>query len=304
MRTAFLFPGQGVAIEQVAACWHRDSAAVRRWIELASEYAGVEPDRLFERGARALVRTELLQPVHIAVCLGIHEELNERGVRPGVVAGHSLGEVAAYAVAGCLTLKDAIHLAATRGRLMAREASLHPGGMVAIPLGDERKVEPVLAQARDSGMVAIAAYNSPAQIVVSAETDALRHVCRMLPTTPVPVAGPWHNPAMAGAVDELLAAAASCLVGPILCPVISNRTGDFVNRAEDVPRLLAEQLTHPIQWTRSMQALSEAGVTDLVIVGAPKPLRGLVLECLGEKMGIHTVATFADLGPCAAVIAA
>ncbi len=285
---AFLFPGQGVALERSVAEWSARSVNVRRLMDVAAREAGVDRDHLLARGGRALARTELLQPALTGLCLGIHLDLVQRGVRPDVVAGHSLGELAACAAGGVFTAEDAIALAAERGRLMARQASLHPGGMVVTAVGEAEVVRAV-ADAGSRGLAAVAAYNSPAQIVVSGDRAGLARVRELVPTTPLAVSGPWHSPAMVGAVDELRQRVASVPLAPPRCQWISNRRGDIVELPEDIATLLAEQLTHPVQWVRSMQALLRIGVTEVFTIGPAKTLRGLARDCLGHAFPVHPI---------------
>ncbi len=288
MTRAFLFPGQGVAIERSVAEWCARSANVRRLMGVAVREAGVDHEQLFARGGRALARTELLQPALTGLCLGIHLDLVERGVRPGVVAGHSLGELAACAAGGAFSPEDAIELAAERGRLMARQASLCPGGMVVTDV-EEAEVARAVADADTCGVVAVAAYNSPSQIAVSGDRAGLTRVRELIRTAPLDVPGPWHSPALAGAVDELRNRIGSLALAPLRSRWISNRTGDVVERVEDIPTLLAEQLTHPVQWVRSMHALVLNGVAEVLTIGPAKILRGLVRDVLGYAVRVGPI---------------
>lgn len=290
MTRAFLFPGQGVAVERIAADWWAHSVHVRRLIVVAAGEAGVDPELLFSRGGSALARTELLQPVLTGLCLGIHLDLAGRGVWPDVVVGHSLGELAACAAAGAIGPEDAVALAAQRGRLMARQAGLHPGGMVATDV-EEAEVSRAVADASTRGLVAIAAYNSPGQIVVSGDRRALARVRELIRTVPLAVSGPWHSPAMAVAVDEFRSCLDRVTLAPLRCPWISNRTGDFVERVEDIPALLAEQLTHPVDWVRCMQTTIRSGVTEVLTIGPAKILGGLVRDCLGQTLRVRAIAS-------------
>ncbi len=288
MTRAFLFPGQGIAIERSVAEWCACSVNVRRLVDVAAHEVGVDREHLLARGGRALARTELLQPVLTGLCLGIHLDLAERGVRPDVVAGHSLGELAACAAGGAFAAEDALALAAERGRLMARQASLHPGGML-VTCADEAEVARAVADARRHGLVAIAAYNSPTQIAVSGDRTGLARVRELIRTAPLAVSGPWHSPAMAGAVDEFRRRVACVALAPLRCRWISNRTGDVVERVEDIPALLAEQLNHPVQWVRSMHAMVRNGVTDVFTIGPARILRGLVRDSLGQAPGVRPI---------------
>lgn len=290
MIRAFLFPGQGVAIERSAAEWSARSVNVRRLMGVAAREARVDREQLFARGGRALARTELLQPALTGLCLGIHLDLVERGVRPDLVAGHSLGELAACAAGGLFSPEDAIVLAAERGRLMARQAARHPGGMVVTDV-EEAEVRRAVADAGAHGFAAVAAYNSPSQIAVSGDRAGLARVRELVGTTSLGVSGPWHSPAMAEAVSEFRNRVASLALAPFRCRLISNRTGDIVERVEVIPTLLAEQLTHPVQWVRTMQTLIQNGATEVLTIGPAKILRGLVRDCVGFALRVRPIET-------------
>jgi [acyl-carrier-protein] S-malonyltransferase len=285
---AFLFPGQGAAIERSVAEWWTRSVNVRRLMDVAASEAGVDREQLFTRGGSALARTELLQPVLTGLCLGIHLDLVELGVRPDVVVGHSLGELAACAAGGAFRAEDAIALAAERGRLMARQAALHPGEM-AVTDAEEADVVRAVADAGTRGLAVVAAYNSPSQIAISGDRAGLARVRQLIRTAPLAVSGPWHSPLMADAVDEFRRRIARVALAPLRCRWISNRTGDVVDQVEDLPTLLAEQLIRPVQWVRSMHAMVRHGATEVLTIGPAKTLRGLVRDCLGCTMRVRPI---------------
>ncbi len=296
MTTAFLFPGQGAEIVRVAQPWLERSPAARRLIALAADQVALGVDQLLADGGRRLDRTEVQQPVLTALTLAVHEELARLGVRPDLVAGHSLGEVAACAAAGAMDHETAVAVAATRARLMAREAARHPGGMVALRTEKREIAEAALALAREHGMAALAAHNSPEQWVVAGDWPALRAAARRFPSTPVPVGGPWHTDAIAGAVAEFEAVLRQAIRAPLRTPLVCNRTGAPVRDAEALPRLLAGQLTQPVEWYATMRTLAEAGTTHLVVLGPGKTLRALARRGLAEA-ALHAAELPDDLDP-------
>ncbi len=282
MRIAFLFPGQGSDVARVGQEWLERSARARLLLEVAARHVGLEVAQLFTEGGRRLEPTEVQQPVMTALSLAIHEELAAAGVRSDLVAGHSLGEVAACAAAGTMDAERAVAVAAARGRLMARESKAHPGGMVALWTDRRETAEEALAVARAHGMAAIAAHNSVEQWVIAGDPAALRAVAQHYASTPLPVGGPWHTDAMAGAAAEFEAVLRQALHGPIRTPVVCNRTGAVVTDAAALPGLLAGQLTHPVEWEATMRTLGAEEVAHIVVVGPGKALRALARRGLGE----------------------
>ncbi len=253
----------------------------------AGDAAGVDLLRLLARGGRDLQRTDVLQPALTAVSLGAYLWLRTEGVSPALVAGHSLGEVAAWAATGAIGPADAVDLAATRGRLMAREARRNPGGMLALPDPDTGGVERALSLGRRHGTVDLAAHNAPNEWVLAGDPAALRAVAARTQARLLPVSGAWHGRAMAGALDDLRRAVDALPVGEAAASMVCNATG-AVEPPAKIPRLLAGQLTAPVQWARTMETLKREGVTDLVTVGPGKVLRGLVRKNLGTSVGVHT----------------
>ncbi len=293
MNVALLFPGQAprnllAALEATA----REPAG-KALLDHAAAAAQVPLARLFERGGRALDRTEILQPALTAVALHAARALQLEGVTPIAVAGHSLGELAAWSAAGAVSAEDAVDLAALRGRLMAREAARTPGSLLALLDGSDAAVHRALAAGLPHGALAVAAWNAPDEVVLTGAPAALAAAAFVVPARPLAVDGAWHSPAMADAVSELRAALRAAPRRPLVCPLIANRDG--LPAAEDrIPDLLTEQLTHPIHWTRTLATLTNLGVTDYVTVGPGAVLRGLVRKCLGASIRVHGTEDAAD----------
>lgn len=290
-----LFPGQGAGIEREAEAWCEGSARVRSLVDVAARHTGVSAGELLGGIGRRIMSTEQLEPLLTAICLGIHDELLHRGVRADVVAGHSLGEIPACAAIGCCSPEDAVALAAERGRLMGREAARLPGGMVMVTSRSRALLEEAIGFARSSGIVGIAAHNAPDQWVISGEWTALRRLATRCLATPVAVTGAWHSAVLADAVEAFRDAAHRTLTWPIRTPFIANRTGGFITRVEDLPGLLAEQLTHSVEWVRAMDTLAAFGVTDAITVGPGRILRGLVRFNLGQRVALHPTEVLEDL---------
>jgi [acyl-carrier-protein] S-malonyltransferase len=300
---AFVFPGQGTDVARTGPPWLERPGPAHRLLEEAARRVDLPVERLFAAGGRVLERTEVLQPVVTALCLGIHHELGARGVRPDLVAGHSLGEVAASAAAGAMGAEDAVTVSAVRGRLMSRAAERHPGGMLALTAAEPAVAEAALAVARTHGLAAFAAHNAPGQWVVAGGWEALRAVAARFPTTPVPVSGPWHTDAMAGAVEGFRDALRDVVQGPLAVPLVCNRTGERVTEAGELPDLLAGQFTRPVEWVKVMATMVCSGVTDAVFVGPAKALRGLARRNLGTAVALHAAELPEDLDPIAEVLA-
>jgi [acyl-carrier-protein] S-malonyltransferase len=271
------------------------SAPAAALLDRAAEATRVDVRHALERGGPALERTSVLQPVHTAVLLGVAEEIARAGVRPAFVAGHSLGEIAAWSAAGCIAPAAAVDAAATRGGLMEREARLHPGGMLALPRASREILQEALACGRARGRLDVAAHNTVDEWVVTGEEAALRAVAARYPSTRLAASGPWHSPALVDAVDELRAALMAIPREPGRARFVANRTGRAVEREADIPEHLAGQLTHPVAWLETLEFLAEAEVTDVVVAGPARPHAAFARSHLGERARVWTTETGDEL---------
>lgn len=289
-----LFPGQGVDPIDALLAWQPHSAHCVRLLEVAAEDTGVPRGKLTSRIVMA--RTDVCQPVMVALCLGIVRELGERGVRPDIVAGHSLGELAAWAAAGGISDVDAVRIASIRGRLMLREATKHPGAMVAVRSPDEESLARLVAEARREGTIVIAAHNTQEEWVLAGDTAALRVIQSRLYARPLSVGGAWHSPAMAGAADEYRDALRRVPRSPSCAPLVSNCTARVVQDDAHIIDLLVSQLTQPVRWFESMATLASFGVTTAIICGPGKTL-GQMARLDSPPFAVRVLESPADLAP-------
>jgi [acyl-carrier-protein] S-malonyltransferase len=281
--TAWLFPGQGA---EAGGRLRVRRGPMTRLLEHAGRALGMDLAFAIAHGDPALSRTEIAQPALVAVCLGIADELEAEGVVPDAVAGHSLGELAATAVAGCISVEDAIGLAVERGRLMAEAARERPGAMAAVRASDEAAVERLVAFGRAGGRLTIAGRNSPTQWTLSGDRAALDALAATMPVTFLPTSGAWHSEAMAEAEDRWLAILRLVAFRPARRPLILNRDGRALRAGDDPAALLAGQLTRPLEWLQTLETLAQMGVAKWVTIGPGRGLRALCREALGASVNV------------------
>ena len=303
MTIAVLFPGQGTDLAAVAGAWYKDSPPARRLLDRTVDQLRIPAQRLLHGSGLALRDTQTYQPVLVAVCVAILRELESRIGRVAFTAGHSLGELPACVAAGSLRDEDAVSLAAIRGGLMAREAARFPGGMLALRTSVDSAHE-ALAIAAMAGPVSLAANNAPDEQVLSGSHDALRAVPQRFTPSLLATGGAWHSSAMAGALDEFRAALDAVCTPLSRAAWLTNRTGEVAARGADPAPLLAEQLTHPVQWMRTLHALRALGVRTLVTLGPSKALRGLAHRTLGDTIALISVELPRDLSRAEEALAA
>jgi [acyl-carrier-protein] S-malonyltransferase len=295
MKTALLFPGQGTEMAPAIAAWSAGSDAVRLRLETAAGLLGTRLENLLERGGARLRSTAVGQPMLTALTLAIYEELRASGERPVCVAGHSLGEVAAWAACGSISAEHAVELCVRRGQVMAEAAASRPGGMLALLDANSGIVEEALAVGRAHGVVDLAAHNAPGEWVLAGEFAGLRAVAERFPSRRLEVDGAWHSRLLLDAELEFRAALAAEDATPPRLPFYCNATGESVRDPGRFIDVLGGQLTRPVLWVDCVLAIQEAGVDRFVVCGPGKALRGMVRKILGSAVEIRVVEQIEDL---------
>jgi [acyl-carrier-protein] S-malonyltransferase len=267
--TALLFPGQGSQTPDMRDLVERHRPDL---LELARAEVG---DDLFERAEEG---TRWAQPAIFCAALAGFDVLRDR-VEPDLMAGHSLGEIAALAAAGAVTAEDGLRLVAARGRLMQEAAEEGPdGGMLAVRARDRALAERV---ADECGLT-VANDNAPDQLVLSGRDDGLTAAEQQLREAGVrakrlPVAGGFHCPLMEPAVEPFRAVVAETELRDPQVPVLSCVTAEPF---DDVRQRLVQAITHPVRWLDVMRALEERGATSFVDTGPGRVLANLVRKSL------------------------
>jgi [acyl-carrier-protein] S-malonyltransferase len=251
--------------------------------------------------ADEITDTAVTQPLVVAATLLAHRELSKRGVLEAavdrgqvIVAGHSVGEIAAYAIAGVTHADDAVALAATRGAEMAKACAHEPTGMSAVLGGDEAEV---LARLEHLDLVP-ANRNGAGQIVAAGRLDALNKLAEDPPAKArvraLGVAGAFHTEFMASALDGYAAAAASMATGEPTVTLLSNYDGQPVSSATAAIEHLVAQLTRPVRWDLCTETLRQRNVAAIVEFPPAGTLAGIAKR---ELRGVptHPIKTPADL---------
>jgi [acyl-carrier-protein] S-malonyltransferase len=277
------------------------------WLELPgaaerlaawSQISGLDLVRLGTTAtAEEITDTAVTQPLVVAATLLAHEELGRRGLFAGkdtVVAGHSVGEIAAYAIAGVISADDAVKLAATRGSEMAKACALEPTGMSAVLGGDEADV---LARLDALDLVP-ANRNAAGQIVAAGALSALEKLAEDPPAKArvrqLATAGAFHTHFMASATDGYAAAAEGVTTQEPTAKLLSNADGQPVASAADAMTKLVSQLTRPVRWDLCTETMRQNNVSAIVEFPPAGTLAGIAKR---ELRGVptHAVKSPADL---------
>jgi [acyl-carrier-protein] S-malonyltransferase len=295
MQAGMLFPGQGSQFVGMGRDYHDAFPEAREVYREANDTLGFDITALsFSGDMEELTRTVNAQPAILLHSLVILRVLEARGIRPGLVAGHSLGEFSALVAAGVFQPMDALRIVRRRGELMYAAGVSRPGTMAAIIGMDEPGVE---ACARDAGgTVVVANYNSPGQYAISGDVDAVDRACALCKergakrALRLPVSGAFHSPLMAPAVEEFRAFLAAFPAGELRVPWVANVTGDAVTDSGAVLDLLSRQLSSPVQWTRSMRLFAGRWAGPVYEVGPGSVLSGLMKRIV-DGSGVVPLST-------------
>jgi [acyl-carrier-protein] S-malonyltransferase len=283
MRVAFVFPGQGSQSVGMLAALAAASGSVRDSFAEASAALGYDLWKLTQEGpAEELNRTECTQPAMLAAGVATWRFWREAGGRtPDIVCGHSLGEFTALVCAGALEFSAAIELVAFRARAMQEAVPLGSGAMAAILGLEDGEVLAACREAAGSGVVEAVNFNSPSQVVIAGDRDAVQRAMAAATTRGakrtvlLPVSVPSHSSLMEPAARRLGERLAGIAVRAPGIAYVSAVDAAMHSEPEDIRALLARQLARPVHWSQAMRAILATGVQALIECGPGKVLTGL-----------------------------
>jgi [acyl-carrier-protein] S-malonyltransferase len=291
-KTAFLFPGQGSQSVGMGQALFDASVEARAVFEMAETVSALPVQRLcFEGPMAELTETVNLQPAVTAVNLAVLSLLGARGLRPDVVAGHSLGEFSALCAAGITSPQATIRLVHRRGELMHREAVRNGGAMAAIIGLPIEEVQALVDEVKPGGIVAVANHNAEKQIVITGSPEPVTRVSSLAAgkkakAVPLKVSGAWHSPLIAGAETEFRDFLGEFEFNAPDIPVLHNVTAGPEPDPAEIRALMARQLCSPVRWYDTMKRLMDEGVEVMAEIGPGKVLTGLARKILPKDAGI------------------
>lgn len=276
---AYVFPGQGSQFPGMGKDLYESSAVAKELMDSANEILGFRlTDVMFNGTEEELKQTNITQPAIFVHSVAMAKAMGD-AFQPAMVAGHSLGEFSALVANGTLEFADAIKLVYARAMAMQKACEANPSTMAAILNLEDEVVEKVCAETE--GVVVAANYNCPGQLVISGENEAIDKACEALLAAgakralKLPVGGAFHSPLMEPARVELEAAIAATPFHTPICPVYQNVTASAVSDPEEIKKNLIVQLTAPVRWTQTMNAMIADGCSEVIEIGPGKVLQGL-----------------------------
>lgn len=279
MKKAFVFPGQGAQFSGMGRDLFEASAVARQRFEEANDILGFDIASIMFSGTDdELKQTAVTQPA-IFLHSVILAECLEDAFQPDMVAGHSLGEFSALVAADSLSFEEGLRLVSARANAMQKACELQPSTMAAVLGLDNEVVERICEDTE--GTVVAANYNCPGQLVISGEVPAVEAACLALSDAGarralvLPVGGAFHSPLMEPAREELAKAIEEADLRAPRCPIYQNVSASPTSDTAVIRKQLVAQLTAPVKWTQTMEAMIGDGATEVIEVGPGKVLQGL-----------------------------
>lgn len=289
-KTAFVFPGQGSQYVGMGRDFYENIPACKAVFETASKASGLDVEALcFEENDQINI-TEYTQIAMLATEIAILKAVEEKGIRPDVTAGLSLGEYGAVYTAGIMDLEDIFRLIRKRGIYM-QEAVPEGGAMIAVLGLDTAVIEQICEET--PGMVTVANYNCPGQIVITGEEKAAAEAMEKLTAAgakrcvPLKVSGPFHSPLLVGAGEKLAKELETVSLKEMQIPYIANVTADYVNSLDQVKPLLQQQVSASVRWQQSVERMIADGVDTFIEIGPGRTLTGFMRKINKDVTAIN-----------------
>ena len=297
VKIAFIYPGQGAQKPGMGKDFYENSELAKAVYDKASELLQIDMKALCFEENEKLDLTEYTQAALVTTCLAMTKVVEERGLKPDVTAGLSLGEYCAISVAGGMKEEDAISLVRKRGILMQNTVPVGEGAMAAILGMDASVIEEGI---KDLEGVTVANYNCPGQIVITGETKAVEKAAEILKEAGAKravllnVSGPFHSPMLKQAGEELAKEMEKVEMEPLQIPYVTNVTAEYVTDIRETKKLLAEQVAASVRWQESVERMIAEGVDTFVEIGPGKTLAGF-LRKIDRSVKVYNIGTWEDV---------
>jgi [acyl-carrier-protein] S-malonyltransferase len=282
MKLAFLFPGQGSQYLGMGRKIYEDYPQAKKIFDQADSCLGINLSRLcFEGPEEELAKTVNAQPAILTVSIAYLQIINEFGIKPHGVAGHSLGEYSALVASGSLSFEDAVQLVRKRGLFMQEAVALGRGGMAAVMGLDVASVQDICKESSIKGVVEAVNLNSPGQVVIAGENEALDAACNLARERgakrciKLPVSAPFHSSLMRPAGKRLARELEKVTVDDPNVPVVVNVSAGYAESGEQIRRALTDQVHSPVRWQESIERMIADGFDTFFEIGPGKVLTGL-----------------------------
>jgi len=289
-KVAFVFPGQGAQYSGMGKEFYEKFSVARRVFEQASDRLGMDMEKLcFEGSDEELKKTENTQPAILTTSVALLEVLEVEGIQCDMTAGLSLGEYTSLVSSGVLDFEDAVAIVQKRGRYMQEAVPEGVGAMAAILGLDKEMLGECIERASNYGVVEVANYNSPAQIVISGEVKAVKAAAELAKAQGarkaviLPVSAPFHSSLLKPAGVKLEAELRKARIGSPGTPVITNTDARMLENEYQVIPNLVKQVSQSVKWQESVEYMMAEGVDTFIEIGPGKTLSGFIKRIAKEN---------------------
>ena len=280
-KIAFVYPGQGTQYVGMGKELYENNSKAKELFDKIFNSLAIDLKKVMCEGPEDLLkRTDCTQPAIVSLSLVLTELLKEKGIEPDYVAGHSVGEFAAFGGANYLSIEDAVKLVAARGRIMREVAEKVNGSMAAVLGMDAEKIKEVLKSV--DGVVEAVNFNEPNQTVIAGSKEAVEKACVVLKEAgakralPLAVSGPFHSSLMKEAGEELKEEAQKYAFNIGKVKIVANTTAELLESDSEVKDEIYRQSFGPVKWVDTINKLKSLGVTKIYEIGPGKVLSGLI----------------------------
>ena len=280
-KVAFVYPGQGTQYVGMGKELYENNKKAKELFDKIFNSLDINLKKvMFEGPEDLLKRTDYTQPAIVSLSLVLTELLKEKGIEPDYVAGHSVGEFAAFGGANYLSIEDAVKLVAARGRIMREVAEKVNGSMAAVLGMDAEKIKEVLKSV--DGVVEAVNFNEPNQTVIAGSKEAVEKACVVLKEAgakraiPLAVSGPFHSSLMKEAGEQLKEETKKYTFNIGKVKIVANTTAELLESDSEVKDEIYRQSFGPVKWVDTINKLESLGVIKIYEIGAGKVLSGLI----------------------------
>ncbi|EQB89827.1 [acyl-carrier-protein] S-malonyltransferase [Clostridium punense] len=300
-KVGFVFPGQGAQYVGMGKELYDNFSEAREVFNKADEILGRNISNLcFQGPIEELTSTDNTQVAILTTSIAALEVLKKHNINPSLVAGLSLGEYSALVASGALSFEDALSLVEKRGRFMREDSEKNKGEMAAVLGVSEEVIQQVCNLCKDLGVISIANYNCPGQIVIAGEMEPLNKAIELLSEKgakkiiKLPVSGAFHTELLENASNKLRKELDMVDFKTFSVTFIPNLTGDILESVENLKDILKNQVKNSVQWEKSINTMINEGVDTFIEVGPGKALSGFVKK-INRSLNVYNVEDVASL---------
>ena len=301
MKTAFIFSGQGAQYAGMGKELYDNYSIVKEVFDKADEALGFNISEICFNEDERLNETEYTQPAILTMSVAILKLMQEKGIKPDVVAGLSLGEYSAHVASGSISFLECVNLVRKRGRYMSMAVPTGEGAMCAVLNLDAAKIQEACDEVKAIGRCMIANYNTIGQIAIAGDKLAVEKAAELViekgakRAIMLNVSGPFHTSLLEPAAIKLNEELNKITINDMHIPIITNLTAEVINNKEDIIDILTQQVMNPVKWEQSVRTMLLQDVDTFIEMGPGKTLSSFVKKIAKEMKRDVTIYNIEDI---------